>query len=71
MYHLHACTAHSGQKGALDPLELELQPHVNCDVGTKFGSPTRAADALNLRVFSPAPKPGFLEANVLESMGGR
>lgn len=44
--HVSAC-ATRGQKGALDPLELELQRIVSCPVVTELGSSARAASLLN------------------------
>ena len=45
------CSAHGGQKGALEPLELELQVVVNhlmCVLVTKFLSPLGPECLLNL-----------------------
>lgn len=45
------CSAHRGQTGALEPLELELKVIVNhlmCVLGTKFLSPLGPECFLNL-----------------------
>lgn len=47
----HACSAHRGQKRAVDPLELSC---LMWSLGTKRGFYARAAGTLNLWAFSPA-----------------
>ena len=35
VYDMHACSAHGGQKRAVEPLEVELQTVVSCHVGAR------------------------------------
>lgn len=50
----HVCSAHGGQKGALDPLALELQAVVSHLVGAG-SSATVASVCNNYQAISPAP----------------